>query len=402
MLKRVTVFFALFCVMAVAGLAQQRVVLSTTPINIQGNRHLIAPPVSGPAGAYATLPYVKPVFGEPGSVLLVPVDTVVFVQRDTSDSAFSIVDEFGELQAFTGQYDFPRDLTQGLGYSIDAPFQILPPMKGAFAVDSIIFFMFKLSDWPDLQGDIFMLPLLAPTNINWNQYQGYRIPLTSFEPVENFTDLIIISKDTINTRLVEQPLEIKPVIVHTPGLVIPANRAFSIGFIRENPADSIRMLGGFEWDQSVKPTGGMMTTVGGTNDTVRSMFGNIQWTAQAPPPLTNQPIRQNFDIRFFGTLEVVTSVTPDPNSGMTGFTLGANYPNPASSETHIRFSIDKSVPAILRLTNMLGQVVETTTFDSGAGSYEWQVNTSHLPTGSYIYSLSIGDRTITRTMTIAR
>ncbi len=400
MLKRVTVFFALFCVMAVAGLAQQRVVISTAPIHIKGNTQFIAPPVSNQAGSYMNLPYAQPVSDNPGSVLLIPIDTAFSTQTDGSDSSFAITDENDSLLAFTGLWDYPL-INPGLGYDITMPFQMIPPMQGELQIDSIIFFMFKLPTWPDLQGDIYMLPLLAPANLNWNQYTGYRIPLENFISIPDFDELVTISKDTINTRLVEQPLEIKPVIIHTPGLVIPANKAFGFGFIREVEADGVRLLGGYEWDQTVKPTGGMMTTVGGS-DTVRSMFGNLVWTAASPAPLTNQPIRQNFDVRIFGRFEATTGVTPDPTPGTAGFTLGTNFPNPASTETHIRFSVDKTGSTTLRLTNMLGQVVVTSTDSYSPGSYVWDVPTSNLPSGTYIYSLSIGDRTITRTMTIAR
>ncbi len=76
------------------------------------------------------------------------------------------------------------------------------------------------------------------------------------------------------------------------------------------------------------------------------------------------------------------------------FALLQNYPNPFNPETIIKFSVEATGPATLRLYNAIGQEVAALFDDvAEAGTYyRVRLNSSHLATGVYYYRLESGKR----------
>lgn len=401
MFKRLTVFLAATFALTASSFAQQPVVISTGPNPgvhfIDGAATVAAPPYKMLVN---NLPYIQPVQETPTSLVLVPVDTAFNILHDTSDTSFAI-SENGQIVAFTIVPDFPAG-GAALGFTLVSPAQFFPPMGGNLTIDSVRFLMFKLRDSANLPANVNMLPVLTPTNINWQTYTGFRRDFDEFPSIPGVPEFYVIPKEEINSALNDQTITY--ITVRTPGMEISANSGFGFIFIPDFGLNrEFRMFGGYEWNTAIKPTGGayIRPTVG--TDSVMTIFGNLIWGATSPAPLTNKPIRQNFEFIIFGTLDVTTDVRPEPSYEATGVTLEANYPNPAVQETHIRFSIEKTAPVTLRLTDMLGQVVQKATFeDRGPGSYVWDINTAALANGTYFYTLTTGETTITRTMTVAR
>lgn len=401
MFKRLTVFLAVMFALTASSFAQQPVMISTGQNPgvhfIHSAATMAAPQQKMLVNA---LPYIQPVQETPASLVLVPTDTAFNMLRDTSDTNFAI-SENGQIVAFTVIPDFPAG-GAGLGFTLVSPAQFFPPMGGNLTIDSLRFLMFKLSDSANLPANVNMLPVLTPNNVNWTTWQGFRRDFDEFPSIPGSPEFYVIPKEEINSALNDQTITY--ITVRTPGMQVNSNTGFGFIFIPDFGLNrQFRMFGGYEWNAAIKPTAGayIRPTVG--SDSVMTIFGNLVWGPTAPAPLTNRPIRQNFEFIIFGTLDVTTDVRPEPNYEATGVTLEANYPNPASQETHIRFSIEKSAPVTLRLTDMLGQVVQKITFeDRGPGSYVWDVNTSALTNGTYFYTLTTGETTITRTMTVAR
>ena len=110
---------------------------------------------------------------------------------------------------------------------------------------------------------------------------------------------------------------------------------------------------------------------------------------------------------FEGTLSVrdLTSVVKSPS----GFELSQNYPNPFTHTTLINFKLlDKTDQWSLSVFNMLGQEVAKLNNLSGKNdiySTTWDGKNNHeelLPSGTYIYRLKVGDRTMNRKMSLVR
>ncbi|NQV50151.1 MAG: T9SS type A sorting domain-containing protein [Candidatus Marinimicrobia bacterium] len=74
-----------------------------------------------------------------------------------------------------------------------------------------------------------------------------------------------------------------------------------------------------------------------------------------------------------------------------GFALEQNYPNPFNPSTTLRFSLVASGLVVLNVYNINGQIVANLVNDHMAsGQHSLSFDASHLPSGSYFYSLASG------------
>jgi len=71
-------------------------------------------------------------------------------------------------------------------------------------------------------------------------------------------------------------------------------------------------------------------------------------------------------------------------------TLIKNYPNPFNPTTKISFSLEKQGYTTLRVYNTIGQqVAELVNRELKAGMYEYEFNAQNLPSGVYLYNLTV-------------
>ena len=86
-------------------------------------------------------------------------------------------------------------------------------------------------------------------------------------------------------------------------------------------------------------------------------------------------------------------------------TLAQNYPNPFNPSTEIVYYLDESGPVRLEVFDVAGRLVGTLV-DSvlPQGEHRARFDAGGLPTGTYVYRLTIGSgaKTLTKTMTIVR
>lgn len=83
--------------------------------------------------------------------------------------------------------------------------------------------------------------------------------------------------------------------------------------------------------------------------------------------------------------------------------LDQNYPNPAQARTTISFTLPSAGQVQLKMYDLLGRRVGVLVNEFKLpGSYEIQLDTSGLSSGTYLYSLDAPDGRRTRTMTIVR
>jgi hypothetical protein len=97
----------------------------------------------------------------------------------------------------------------------------------------------------------------------------------------------------------------------------------------------------------------------------------------------------------------VTVLPPD------NYVLMQNYPNPFNPNTRIAFNVPTSSHTILKVTDVIGNVVATL-LDGfiPPGSYELDFDASSinggLPSGVYFYTLQAGDFSVTKKMMLLR
>lgn len=87
----------------------------------------------------------------------------------------------------------------------------------------------------------------------------------------------------------------------------------------------------------------------------------------------------------------------------SSFILNQNYPNPFNPTTNIGYTIPESGFVTLKVFDMLGrEVVELVNGNKSAGQYTVEFNASGLPSGTYIYKLSVGNYTQVKKMSLLK
>jgi hypothetical protein len=92
------------------------------------------------------------------------------------------------------------------------------------------------------------------------------------------------------------------------------------------------------------------------------------------------------DMAYSGTASAVSG----GNSAPTTFELSQNYPNPFNPSTKISFTLAQSGFVVLRIYNLLGtEVASILNQQMNPGPFSVQWNASGLPSGMYLYRLSV-------------
>ncbi len=86
-----------------------------------------------------------------------------------------------------------------------------------------------------------------------------------------------------------------------------------------------------------------------------------------------------------------------------GFSV-KNYPNPAIKSTTITYSLTERTPVTLVVRDVLGREVSRLIAGEtqDAGTYDADLDVSKLATGSYFYTLTAGEKSITRTLNVTK
>lgn len=111
----------------------------------------------------------------------------------------------------------------------------------------------------------------------------------------------------------------------------------------------------------------------------------------------------NGDVHFSDPVQM-DGVTGAGETTPAIFALHQNYPNPFNPATTIRFTVERSGPAVVRLYNMLGQEVRTL-FSGNAETgreYSLNVDATGLMSGVYFYKLETSSRSALRKFTVLK
>lgn len=84
------------------------------------------------------------------------------------------------------------------------------------------------------------------------------------------------------------------------------------------------------------------------------------------------------------------------------FSSKQNSPNPFSEETMIHFTTGQNANVDLRVMDILGNIVHNQTVQANAGGNSIRFRNDALSDGIYMYTLSNGERSITKKMTVRR
>ena len=113
----------------------------------------------------------------------------------------------------------------------------------------------------------------------------------------------------------------------------------------------------------------------------------------------NPGVRTTID--FTATTDPTVDVEDEIN--LNSYELKQNFPNPFNPSTQINYNVAESGFVNLKVYNILGMEVATLINEyKPAGSYQVSFDGKDLPSGVYIYNLSVNDFTNTRKMILEK
>ena len=106
-------------------------------------------------------------------------------------------------------------------------------------------------------------------------------------------------------------------------------------------------------------------------------------------------------IDFDGAFEYSPII--DVNIGAANYHLAQSYPNPFNPQTRIQYTLPVRGQATLEVFDLLGRSVQVlVNKQQEAGTHSVVFDASHLPNGTYVYRLTAGSFTETRTMVLLK
>ncbi len=171
----------------------------------------------------------------------------------------------------------------------------------------------------------------------------------------------------------------------------------TVGFRRTDDGQGVASLNGesvtLAADESIDPIYITLSEVGGTQATVRFQTVNAggQVISEGEVTLGN-PLTSSVE-------------GGEGGADVAGTMLRGSYPNPTNAGATINFHLDQKAGAVtLIVSDATGREVARPIDGEtlGAGEHVTYVNGAQLPSGTYYYTLRVGDRVETRAMQIVR
>ena len=100
------------------------------------------------------------------------------------------------------------------------------------------------------------------------------------------------------------------------------------------------------------------------------------------------------------TLDVLEDIAVLESSRVQSIASLQNFPNPANNSTNIKFELGKADQVTLSITNLMGKKVLDKNLIARKGENTAVVNTEEFASGIYLYSITSGDKKITKRMLV--
>ncbi|MHC1739401.1 MAG: T9SS type A sorting domain-containing protein [Ignavibacteriaceae bacterium] len=239
----------------------------------------------------------------------------------------------------------------------------------------------------------------------YTRYNGFDFTLTDKPIANNNIDTIYPGPIGLKFMATKNILMVACAQIFRLGVGYQYSRVY---FLNPNTGAILDTIDAAAWNFS--QTGGFSTRPQGT-------FG----TASGYASLYSCGYDDNFDVysvsyygwtvdkwSFSGTIPVVplTILSLEKNEDVipSDFSLSQNYPNPFNPNTTIEFGITENSVVNLEIYNVNGELVTELIKSSimEKGSYRISFDASKLSSGTYIYTLRVGERQLTRKMTLVK
>lgn len=109
--------------------------------------------------------------------------------------------------------------------------------------------------------------------------------------------------------------------------------------------------------------------------------------------------RDTFSVRL-AIKDAVYAGIDDEND--FGFTVQGNYPNPSTDFTNIMFATPTASEVSINIYDMAGRSVHTYKGTSYVGENKYGLSTENFKSGVYMYSITVGGKTISKKMIVSK
>jgi hypothetical protein len=83
------------------------------------------------------------------------------------------------------------------------------------------------------------------------------------------------------------------------------------------------------------------------------------------------------------------------------FNIAQNYPNPFDNNSVIAYTLEEGANVSVQFTDVSGKVIKRINQgNQAAGTYQIEVSGADFAAGTYFYTFTIGDKTVTKQMTV--
>jgi hypothetical protein len=171
----------------------------------------------------------------------------------------------------------------------------------------------------------------------------------------------------------------------------------------QNLSDALPMVYAFQGDM---PVSSAIVNIDGSYNLSLSN-GEYEIFVSAPgyesqSKFVNSDVTKNVNLNF--ALDTYRGESSTNNVSVAdNYIVSQNYPNPFNPTTSIKYSMPAAGLVKLTVYNMLGKEVATLINRyQESGSYSVEFNGSNLASGVYIYSLTVGNQTVTKKMNLIK
>lgn len=126
---------------------------------------------------------------------------------------------------------------------------------------------------------------------------------------------------------------------------------------------------------------------------------NLAVFGQATGIVFGNTVSLPFELDYY-KIEVFQSGVGIPTIASYDFTLSQNEPNPFSTFSNLNYTSPASGIATFKVFNLIGKEVYYRAYQAVAGQNTINIDARDFDSGVYVYTLSLGDKTITKRMVI--
>ena len=114
------------------------------------------------------------------------------------------------------------------------------------------------------------------------------------------------------------------------------------------------------------------------------------------------PASLPFDLNYYKIVINPFSPAGIPQNSNYAFTVSQNEPNPFSTFSNINFTSPAGGRAELKIFNLIGKQVYSSAYRVITGKNTIRLDAKEFDSGVYMYTITLGERTITKRMVISR